>query len=352
MEQGAAVQEIPAPFALRSRAKLKFMRLALTLLLFPVGLWGAPQDSSDLSQQIFDAMVQLPGNKPGNRLVHAKGIVCEGSFTASKDAATLSKAAHFSGKKVSVTVRFSDATPSPSIADVSPDSAPRGMAIRFILPGDKQTDIVSFAHNGFVVATGEEFLALQKSVLATDPSKPHPWPVEVFLSTHPRALKFVQDVGSHPAPTSFATEAFYGNDAFIFVNKTGAKQAGRYQILPVAGQNYLSDADTKAASPDFLVDEIRKRLAAGPAKFRLVLQLPNAGDTTNDPTNVWPDDRKTVDLGIITLIGVVANSDQAQKDLAFDPVRLTDGIELSDDSLPVLRSKVYLLSNIHRHSTQ
>jgi catalase len=333
------------------------MPLAITLtlllaLLATAGVWAAPQESTDISQQIFDVMVQLPGNKPGNRLVHAKGIVCEGSFTASKDAATVSKAAHLSGKKVPVTVRFSDAAPNPSIADVSRDSAPRGMAIRFILPGGAQTDIVSFAHNGFVVATAEEFLALQKSVVATDPSKPHPWPVEAFLGAHPAALKFVQEVGSHPAPTSFATEAFFGNNAFVFVNKTGAKQAGRYQILPVAGQHYLSDTDTKAASADLLVDEIRKRLAAGLAKFRLVLQLPNAGDKTNDATAVWPDDRKTVELGIITLTGVVANSDQAQKDLAFDPVRLTDGIELSDDPLPMLRSKVYLLSNIHRHSTQ
>jgi catalase len=352
MGKTAEVQGMPISSASRTRVKFKSIPLALTLLLATAGVWAAPQDSSDLSQQIFDTMVQLPGNKPGNRLVHAKGIVCEGSFTASKDAAGLSTAAHLSGKKVPVTVRFSDGAANPSIADVSPDAAPRGMAIRFILPGDKQTDIVSNTHNGFVVATPAEFLALQKSVVATDPSKPHPWPVEQFLSAHPAALKFVQEVGSHPAPTSFATEAFFGNHAFVFVNKAGVRQAGRYQILPVAGQHYLSDADTKAASPDFLVDEIRKRFAAGPVKFRLVLQLANAGDKTRDSTVVWPEDRKTVELGIITLTGVVANSDQAQKDLAFDPVRLTDGIELSDDPLPALRSKVYLLSNIHRHTTQ
>ena len=36
------------------------------------------------------------------------------------------------------------------------------------------------------------------------------------------------------------------------------------------------------------------------------------------------------------------------KALAFDPTRLTDGIELSDDPLPALRSRVYRLSRIHR----
>jgi catalase len=307
------------------------------------------QGDKSLTQQIFDAMIQVPGANPAYRTAHAKGIVCQGTFTPSKDAASLSKAAHFRGGSVPVTVRFSDASQDPFIPDNS--AQPRGMAVRFTLPGGA-TDIVSLSHNGFIVGTGEDFLALQKAIVATDPSKPHPWPVEQFLSAHPAALKFVQEVGSHPAPTSFATEAFFGNHAFVFVNKAGVRQAGRYQILPVAGQHYLSDADTKAASPDFLLDEIRKRFAAGPVKFRLVLQLANAGDKTRDSTVVWPEDRKTVELGIITLTGVVANSDQAQKDLAFDPVRLTDGIELSDDPLPALRSKVYLLSNIHRHTTQ
>jgi len=31
-----------------------------------------------------------------------------------------------------------------------------------------------------------------KAAAATDPSRPHPWPIEAFLAAHPRALKFVQ----------------------------------------------------------------------------------------------------------------------------------------------------------------
>jgi catalase len=71
---------------------------------------------------------------------------------------------------------------------------------------------------------------------------------------------------------------FFGNNPFVFVNNAGKKQAVRYQIIPVAGKQYLSDADAKATSPNFLVDELRTRLAQGPVKFRLVVQLPNAGD--------------------------------------------------------------------------
>jgi catalase len=264
----------------------------------------------------------------------------------SKDAATFSRAAHFRGPAVPITVRFSDGAPDPAISDLSPDAAPRGMAIRFMLPGGGGTDIVAFSHNGFVVGTGPDFLALQKAIVATDSTKAHPWPIEAFLSTHPRALKFAED--PKPTPISFATEAFFGNNAFLFVNIKGEKKAGRYQILPVAGQHYVADADAKTLSPDFLAPELTARLAKAPVTFRLIVQLPNAGDPTNDASLVWPADRKTVELGTLTITTVVANSDAAEKVLAFDPIRLTDGIELSDDPLLALRSSVYALSRMHR----
>lgn len=326
--------------------KLLALTLSVLTLIAPSYFQAAPQADKDFAQQIFDTMVQLPGNKPGNRLVHAKGIVCQGSFAASRDAAAVSRAGHFNGATVPVIVRFSDAAPDPAIADSSPNSAPRGLAIRFQLPDGTDTDIVAFAHNGFPVGTGEDFLSLQKAIVATDPTKPHPWPIEVFLSAHPRALKFVQD--PKPTPVSFATEAFFGNNAFVFIDQKGVKQAGRYQILPVDGQHYISEADGKTNPPDFLITELKTRLAQKPVKFRLLLQLPNPGDATNDASIIWPEDRKTINLGTITITTVDPNSDVTQKALAFDPTRLTDGIELSADPLPALRSRVYRLSRIHR----
>lgn len=328
--------------------RFAFIGLAAAVLcLAQAGVGGAQQQGSkDLAQQIFDTMLQVPGTTAGYRVVHAKGLVCEGTFTASKEAAGISRAEQFKGAAIPLTIRFSDAAPSPTVADSSGDAQPRGMSFRFKLSGNENMDIVAFAHNGFVVGTGEEFLELQKAIVATDPSKPHPWPIEAFLGSHPRALKFVQDL--HTTPVSFANEAFFGNYAFVFVNKAGAKQAGRYQILPVAGQQYLSDADAKAAAPNFLMTDLRSRLPKAPVKYRLVLQLPGDGDKTNDASIVWAADRKTVELGTITITSVVADSDAAEKALAFDPTRLTDGIDLSDDPLPTLRSEVYMLSRMHR----
>jgi catalase len=308
---------------------------------------GTAPAGKSLAEQIIEIMIHAPGVKPGHRPVHAKGIVCKGTFAPSPAATALSRAAHFR-VAVPIIVRFSDGAADPAVADNSPDVGPRGLAIRFELPGGQATDIVAMSHNGFIVGTGEEFLALQQAVKATDPSKPHPWPIEQFLGAHPRALKFVQD--NQVIAVSFATSAYFSNNSFVFVNQAGGRQTVRYQILPAAGRHDLGEAEAKDRSPNFMVDELKTRLAAGPVQFKLVAQLPNPGDLTSDSSLVWPDDRRTAELGTITLNAVVPDSAAAERALAFFPTNLTDGIELSDDPLPALRSDVYALSEKFRRA--
>ena len=321
-------------------------RHCLAGILLLVTQAGLPaQSPPDLAQQIAEVMAQGPSGKAHQRYVHAKGIVCKGTFEASPGAAAISRAAHLGGGSVPVVVRFSDGAPDISVADTSPDAAPRGMAIRF--GTGRGTDIMTISHNGFVVGTGEDFLALQKAIAATDSAKPHPWPVEAFLGSHPRALKFVQELNHVPA--SFVTEAFYSNNAFVFVNSKDERVTGRYQIIPASGVQYLDEVVAKSMPPNFLSDELKARLAKAPAKFQLLLQLAQPGDQTNDGSVVWPDDHKKIELGIITITSVVPDSAAAEGELAFDPTRLIDGIELSDDPLPVLRSHVYAYSVAGRH---
>ncbi|MEZ5284849.1 MAG: catalase family peroxidase [Vicinamibacterales bacterium] len=296
----------------------------------------------DLAEQILETMLRVPGNRAGFRTVHAKGIVCEGTFTPSTEASGLSSAVHFAGAPTPVTVRFSDGASDPLIPDASPDAGPRGMAIRFALPGGSVTDIVAMSHNGFVVGTGEEFLALQRAVVDTDPQAPHPWPVETFLAAHPRAAAFVRE--NRNVPASFATDAFFSNNAFVFVDTRGHRQPGRYQLLPAAGRQLLSERDALTRDVNYLMDDLASRLAVGPVVFRLQVQLPNPGDPTRGSSLVWPDDRRTVDLGRISVTRVLPDDAVVARSLAFDPVRLTVGIELSDDPLPALRSRVYALA--------
>ena len=75
--------------------------------------------------------------------------------------------------------------------------------------------------------------------------------------------------------------------------------------------------------------------------FHFKAQLAAAGDSTKDPSKPWPDDRKLVELGVLTIDKAVTNSDEAQKKLLFLPGQLTDGIEQSDDPLIDVRNGAY-----------
>src|ERR1700676_3737557 len=216
--------------------------------------------SQDLLKQ-FDAIFGL---HPGFRPAHAKGLMLTGTFTPAPDAAALSRADHIVRESTPVTVRFSNSTGVPLVPDNDPNANPRGLAIRFHLAEHVHTDIVSHSTDGFPTRTGQEFLEFLRAAVASDPSKPSPSPVEVFLGAHPAALAFVQK--PKPSPSSFAKEAYFGVTAFQFTNKDGVRRNGRYRISPQAGIEHLDEATAKGKDANYLFDELTKRIADGPIR--------------------------------------------------------------------------------------
>ncbi|HEY2118424.1 MAG TPA: catalase family peroxidase [Candidatus Acidoferrum sp.] len=303
---------------------------------------------NELYGQLVDALNTLFGVHPGFRATHAKGVICEGTFTPNVAAASLSRAPHFQGALTPVTVRFSDFTGIPNIPDNDPNANPRGMGIKFHVDGGAETDIVAHSFNGFPVGTAEEFLEFLRAVASSAPDAPKPSPVELFLSTRPRAAAFVTT--PKPAPASFASQSYYSVNALKFTNAHGTSRYARYQIHPVDGEAHLNDAETAAKPANYLFDEIVERLAKAPAKFKLVAQLAAEGDKTQDASITWPDDRPRVELGVITVTKRAEDSDAIQRRLVFDPANLIDGIELSNDPLPAARSAVYSIAYQRRNA--
>jgi catalase len=287
------------------------------------------------------------GPHPGFRANHAKGVLLTGHFTASKEAASLSKAAYLSATgSVPVIVRFSDATGVPNIPDTDPNTGVHGMAIRFTLPDQSFTDIVALSASYFPVATPEEFVALLNAIADSGAATTHPTPVEAFFKSHPKAAAWAQT--PRPPPASFATLAFYGLNAFKFTNAAGKTQFGRYQILPAAGEHALPAAQVKSAAPNYLMDDIQKRVQATPVKFRLLVQLAGAGDAITDPSVAWPANRPTVELGTITIDGVAKDQVGEQKRLMFNPLAVPAGIAPSDDPVLLIRPAAYAVSFAQR----
>jgi catalase len=324
------------------------LSLCLLLLAAPA-VWAdpAPPAASPAPQlplpfRVVDQFNAMFGVHPGFRANHAKGSVFEGTFTPAPAAKSLSKAAHLQGTSVPIIVRFSNGGGLPDMPDTNPSYRTRGMAVKFQLPDGKFTDIVCISTNGFPVSNGEDFLLLLKAIAATKPDSPKPTPIEAFLGSHPAAAKAVAT--PQPIPASYATQPFFGVDAFKFTNAAGESQFGRYQLVPEAGAHFLSDADADKLPPNFLSDDVKARLKKAPVKFKLLVQLAKPGDVIIDPTAVWADSNPTVELGEISIAKADPDSLAAEKKLLFVPTALTDGIAASGDPLIALRGAAYGVS--------
>jgi len=298
-----------------------------------------------LSNDLITQFKAIFGAYPGFRPAHAKGVMLTGTFRPAVEASSLSRAPHFANQ-TPVTVRFSNSTGVPLIPDNDPNANPRGLALRFNLGEHVHTDIVSHSTDGFPTRTGQEFLEFLKAVASSDLKNLAGSPLEAFLGSHPAALAFVQ--APKPAPSSFARETYFGVTAMKLANKDGVSRFGRYRIVPEEGNDHLDDAATAAKAANYLFDEITERVTKGPTRFKLMVQLAEAGDIVDDATKHWPESRTLMELGTVELTELVADNAQEEQRIIFDPIPRVDGIEPSDDPLLELRAAIYLISGRQR----
>ncbi len=307
--------------------------------LIAAGVSCASAEDELLGVRLVNQMNALYGAHPGVRANHAKGAVFEGMFTPAQGADALSSAVFLKGAPTPLVICFSNAGGVPDAPDTHPSTdGVRGMAIKFRLPDGGEADMVCISANGFPVATGEDFLALLQAVGASGPDVPKPTPVEKFLSAHPAALAFVTT--PRPVAVSYGTQPFFGVNAFKFTNTQGISKFGRYRIVPENGPAFVSNEEAAKRAPNALADNLRESLEKAPVKFRLLVQVADAGDSTTDATKVWPDSRPTVELGEIAVIKAL-DTKKVENELLFLPTNVTSGIEPSDDPILNTRTEAY-----------
>jgi catalase len=291
-------------------------------------------------EEVVDGVNERYGRHSGYRALHAKGLFCKGSFTASAEAARLTRAAHMQGQPVEVTVRLSNGSGDPQSKDYVPDV--RGMATQFHLPDGSRTDLSAQTAPNFPVKTPEGFV---EAVQANVSGVARAWKIPLFLVRHPSAIPGLKGNLEALAPRpSFASYRYFAIHAFKWVNADGGEQYVRYTWLPEAREETISPAEGKERGPDYLQDEMRERLAGGTARFTLQLQLAEQGDPTDDPTADWPDERETVTAGTLELTEAIPSPEKDGHIDVFDPMRLTDGIEPSDDPILRFRPRAYDVS--------
>ncbi len=281
--------------------------------------------------QAADAANEAFGRHPGHRALHAKGTLLKGTFTATPDAAPLTRAQHMQGEPVPATVRVSNGNGNPSVADYAPDV--RGLAVKLYLPDRARTDIVAQTAPRFPVHTPEGFVELLR---AQHPSPSMAWKFPLFLARHPEAVRSLPaNLPALRPPESYAACTYYAIHAYRLLDSDGGSRYVRYTFVPEAAQAKLSPWEAKRRGREYLQEEIRERVANGPIRFTLELQLAAGGDAVDDPASVWPKDRQRLRAGTLEITGLETERETGGDVLVFDPTRVIDGIELSDD--PVLR---------------
>jgi catalase len=292
-----------------------------------------------LAREAVDLLNGTYGRHAGHRAVHAKGTVCKGTFIASPEAARLTRAAHMQGQPIPVTTRLSNGAGNPETPDYAQDG--RGMATKFYLPDGTRTDVVALNLPCFFVRTPEDFVKFTRASKRL-PVINQPGPrFGLYLATHREALPAVRAFLGLKPPASYASVRYNGLHAFRWINADGQARHVRYSWLPAAGEGTIATGEAKRAGPDYLRDELIERLGREPVRFNLQVQVAGEGDPIADPTAVWPKERETLVVGTLELTELETGRDTAGDILVFDPTRVTDGIELTDDPIPRFRSQAY-----------
>jgi catalase len=292
---------------------------------------------------MVDAFEATNGKFEGYRRSGAKGVCAMGEFTGSADGRALSTASAFAGPPVPVIVRFSVGGANPRAADNT--KGQRNMALQFNLPNGETWQMGNISAPVFGAATPAQMLGRIES-LRPDPATkaPDPAKVKAFADANPEVLQQGRWFASQPVPASFASVNYWGVHAFGFVNAKGETQWGKWVFEPAGGVQGLTDDEAKAKGPNFLFDELRQRVKAGPVAFNFNLELAQPGDRLDNATVPLPEGRRKVTLGTLRVTSVAEDAGGACLNITFNPMILPKGVQPSADPMLAGRAAPYGVS--------
>jgi catalase len=279
--------------------------------------------------EAVDRIRKAYGPPPGYRTLHAKGRFYTGTFTATPEATALCRAAHVDGEPHEVTVRWSNGGGNPRVADPAPDV--RGMAVKFRQPDGSATDLLGQTSPRFPTDSPEVFVQLTEAANK-------PWLLPLFLARHPGVLPSTlasaraKAVGS---PRSFAEVTFYPIHAYGWLAADGTRTWVRYIFRPTVTR--ADRLEEEFEGRDRLAEEIAARLDRGPVTHEVWVQVAGEGHDPHSAVSVWHGARELL-AGRIVVTAEVPDPEggpTTSTPVVFDPTRVVDGIELSDD--PILR---------------
>ncbi len=310
-------------------------------MLFATNLPVAAEEVS--APQVVAAIEGAFGATPGQRRNHIKGTCALGEFVGTPEAARISRSPLFSGKPIPVVARFSLSGGNPKAPDTAKSG--RGMALEFKLPKGQLHHITMLNTPMFGAANPQTFFDLMQA-LRPDPAtgKPDPEKMKAFKASHPDNLAQAEYLTLNNPPTSYAQSAFWGIHTFKFIDRKNKVTLVRWQFLPQDGEKRLSDEELKTAGPNFLETTLIERAQQGGVRWDMMVSIGQPGDSENDPTQLWPADRKRFKAGTLTIASATPQKGAECEPINFDPMIMADGIAPTNDPVLRFRSPAYAVS--------
>lgn len=299
------------------------------------------------AEEVVNALEGAYGVHPGRRRNHTKGIGAEGFFIGNPELAAYSRSGLFTGEKITVVARFSIAGGNPNVPDA--DRGPRGLGLEFRLPSGSLHHMTMINTPMFFAAVPKTFLD-KFLALAIDPAtgKPNPAKLEAFAKSHADNKGQAEYLKAHNPPPSYANCPFFGIHTFKFVNAKDEVTPVKFRFVPGDGEKFLTDAEMASAPNDFLEKALFERLAEGPAKWDMIVTIGEPTDEQTNPTVLWPEGRKEVKAGTLTITSAVPNAEAGSFKINYDPLVMADGIQPTNDPVLLFRSPSYATSFTRR----
>jgi catalase len=301
--------------------------------------------------ETVDAIEATFGITIGQRRNHTKGTCAVGEFTGTREAAAYSRSSLFSGRRLPVVARFSLAGGNPDAPDTA--RSPRGMALEVTLPDGGLQHITMLNTPVFGAAQPETFLA-QMVAMKPDPAtgKADPEKIRAFRENHPDSRSQAEFLTFNNPPPSYANSAYFGIHTFMFVGRDGSATPVRWRFVPRDGEKRLSDSELAALPRDFLERRLIERTGKGKVQWDMIVTIGEPGDPQDNPTLVWPKERKEIKAGTLTISAAMPQQGAACEQVNFDPLVMGDGIEPTNDPILQFRSPAYAVSFARRLSGQ
>ncbi len=284
--------------------------------------------------KVLDALAPPGGPALGHRRNHVTGICFTGNFAANGAGSSLSEAPMLRAGQYPAIGRFNLAT-----ADIkAPDASVRvrGMGLQITAPDGQVWRMALIDAPFFPVSTPPIFYELLRAAGSKDTAA-----MKTFAAAHPEFAHFGAWAQTAPWTGSYAEETYNSLDSFLFTSGTGAASVVRWSLLPTASPVPVPPDELAKRAPGFLEQEIVERIKSGPLRWTLLIKVAEAGDPTADPSQEWPRDRRSVDVGTLTVQDIEPEANGPCREINYDPTVLPTGMGTSDDPFPAARSSAY-----------